>query len=85
MSQGLRYSRTWSVEGDEWIHYDCEWAGSAEGTMEVTLREPMGLRSGPWKVSLRVEGQPAVEAILIVEGDHSFWEPGGFLPCPDFD
>jgi hypothetical protein len=52
--------------------------------MEATLREPMGLRSGPWRLTLRVDGQPAVEATVLVKGKHTYWEPAGFLACPDF-
>ena len=84
MTPGTPYTRTWSVEGDEWLHYECEWQGPAEGTMGTTLHEPNGLRSGPWKVTLRISGQPAVDATILVEGSHRYWDPGGFLPCPDF-
>jgi hypothetical protein len=84
MTPGTPYTRTWSVEGDEWLHYECEWQGPAEGTMGITLHEPNGLRSGPWKVTLRISGQPAVDATILVEGSHRYWDPGGFLPCPDF-
>jgi hypothetical protein len=83
MTPGMLYSRTWSVEGDEWLHYDCEWQGPSEGMMEATLREPNGLRSGPWTLTLRISGQSAVDATVFVEGNHDYWDPAGYRPCPD--
>jgi serine/threonine-protein kinase len=83
MTPGMLYSRTWSVEGDEWLHYDCEWQGPSEGMMEATLREPNGLRSGPWTLTLRISGQSAVDATVFVEGNHNYWDPAGYRPCPD--
>lgn len=84
MTPGMPYTRTWSMQGDEWLHYECVWRGASEGTMEAALREPAGLRSGPWTVTLRINGQPAVEATMLVEGSHRYWDPAGYLPCPDF-
>lgn len=83
MRPGTRYTRSWSVEGEQWVHYECEWQGEAEGTIDVILREPAGLRSGPWKVSLRIDEQPPVESAAIVQGTDTFWDPPGFRPCPD--
>jgi serine/threonine-protein kinase len=84
MTPGIQYSRTWAMKGDEWLHFECEWQGASEGTMEATLREPNGLRSGPWTLTLRIGGQPAVDATVLIEGTHSYWDPAGSRPCPDF-
>lgn len=83
MQTGTAYTRSWSVEGEQWVHYECEWQGEAEGTIDVTLREPGGLRSGPWMVSLQIADQRPVESTVIVEGTNTFWDPPGFRPCPD--
>ena len=84
MTQGLRYSRIWSMNGNEWIRYDCVWKGQEQGAFTVILREPKGLRSGSWTVTFLVEGQQVAQASIYVEGNYDYWDPAGLQPCPDF-
>lgn len=74
---GADYVRTWTVNGLEWVRYDCVWQGAPAGMDEVELREPMGFHSGEWKISISVKGEIVLEANLIVEGNNTYWDPAG--------
>lgn len=79
------YTRTWLSEGEKWVEYsDCVWQGPEDGTMNVVLREPGGLRSGQWVLLITVDDQPQSVGWIDVKGDHDFWEPAGNLTCADF-
>jgi hypothetical protein len=84
MPEGMRYSRTWSMDGKEWIRYDCIWQGSEEGTFNITLQEPMGLHSGTWVMTISTEATVLAEASIPVLGNYDYWAPAGFQNCPDF-
>lgn len=84
MQPGMNYTRDWSNRGQSWLHYDCVWQGPENGTEEVELREPGGLRSGTWTMALRVEGEIVATASVELLGSHEYWDPAGTLPCEDF-
>lgn len=83
---GTPYTRDWASSGQSWVYYpNCTWQGPASGTQEIVLREPGGLRSGLWLLTLATNrviiGQAAIE---LGEG-HDFWEPAGVIDdCPDW-
>lgn len=83
MTPDIHYSRIWTMNGQEWVHYECIWKGPEQGTYEVTLREPKGLRSGPWIITFLVNQQVA-QATINIEGSHDYWDPAGHPECPDF-
>lgn len=74
---GARYSRIWTVNGEEWVHYDCTWPGPEAGLAEIELREPGGLYSGAWEVTVSVNDVILLQQQLFVDGDWSFWDPVG--------
>lgn len=83
MPEGMEYTRTWSMDGKEWIRYDCIWHGPEEGTFHITLREPMGLHSGTWVMKISTEASVLAEATIPVQGDYDYWAPAGYQNCPD--
>lgn len=84
MTPDIRYSRIWTMNGQEWVHYECIWKGPEQGTYEVTLREPKGLHSGPWMIIFLVNQQQVAQATINIEGSHDYWDPAGHPECPDF-
>ncbi len=85
MTPGLRYSRVWSINGNEWVRYDCIWQGAAEGTFNLpALFEVGGFRSGTWVVTFYLGGEQVAQGSILVEGNHNYWAPAGKLSCPDF-
>jgi hypothetical protein len=81
---GMPYTRIWSNNGDEWVHYECTWQGPEAGQFTLKLWDVDGLRSGAWVLDLYIEGLPAAQAVVEVRGSNSYWDPAGHLPCPDF-
>jgi len=76
------YERIWRSRGEEWVVYDCTWPGPAAGEDVITLTEPDGLRSGPWELIIRVEGEEVLHKAFTVTGDHEYWHPAGsFNTC----
>lgn len=84
MPQGIAYTRTWSMDGEEWIRYDCIWEGPEMGTFHITLREPGGLHSGTWVMTISTDGRTLAEASIPVLGNGDYWDPAGYQLCPDF-
>ena len=74
---GAHYERIWRSRGEEWVVYDCTWPGPTRGDSVVTLTEPDGLRSGPWEMIIRVDGEEVLREGLTVAGSHDFWHPAG--------
>jgi hypothetical protein len=59
MTPGIHYSRTWSMAGQKWVHYDCVWNGPPEGTFVMRLWDSGGLRSGRWDLTISIQGPAA--------------------------
>ncbi len=81
---GMPYSRTWTNNGQEWIHVDCTWRGTESGTKNLRLFDTGGLRSGLWVMKMVSEGEVISQAEVLVEGSFDYWSPAGYQPCPDF-
>jgi RNA polymerase subunit RPABC4/transcription elongation factor Spt4 len=80
--EGGRYVRKWSMNGKEWVRYECVWTGPATGVDEITLTEPNGLHSGTWEIEISINNQVLLQDRFIVEGKWTFWEPAGvFYSC----
>ena len=69
---GADYARVWSMDGQEWVRYQCTWPGPSNGTDMVSLREPDGLHSGIWKVTITVNGMVLLEEHIQVEGNWTY-------------
>ena len=79
---GAKYVRTWSMDGAPWVTYECDWPGPSDGLFEVTLSEPMGLRSGIWTVRVTVDGEELLQERIEVQGSWDYWDPAGtFKRC----
>jgi hypothetical protein len=77
---GAHYVRSWTMDGKEWVRYECAWPGSENGLEEnVTLTEPDGLYSGEWVVTISINGVVLLREQIWVEGDWDFWEPAGYF------
>ncbi|MCK4793965.1 MAG: hypothetical protein KAV87_60120 [Desulfobacteraceae bacterium] len=74
---GADYARVWSMDGQEWIRYQCTWPGPNTGTDTVSLKEPTGLHSGTWEVTITVNGMVLLREQIQVEGNWTFWDPAG--------
>jgi hypothetical protein len=80
--EGGRYVRRWSMNGKEWVRYECIWPGPVAGVDEITLTEPDGLHSGLWEIEISINNQVLLQDSLFVEGNWTFWEPAGvFYTC----
>jgi len=71
------YVRSWSWEGNEWVRYDCNWDGPQTGEDSVILKEPQGLRSGTWEVTIAIEDDLVMRERLFIEGNWDYWAPAG--------
>ena len=74
---GASYERTWTLDGHEWVSYQCHWSGSSNGTDSVRMAEPGGFHSGTWEVTITVNGTVLAREQIDVEGNWTFWEPAG--------
>jgi len=72
---GAHYVRTWTMNGEKWVRYDCIWSDLETGRQEITLREPHGLRSGTWELSIYVNNQLLLREQIFVEGNWDYWDP----------
>lgn len=84
LKSGVEYTRIWTMDEEEWVHYECVWQGSESGNFNLKLYDDDGLRSGVWIMRLYVEGSQIAEGSILVEGNYNYWDVPGFLPCPDF-
>ena len=82
---GAHYIRTWSLDGREWVRYDCIWNGQRNGVEIVNpLSEPRGLASGKWEMVIRVDDTELLRETITVEGKWDYWSPAGvFHTCYD--
>lgn len=79
---GADYTRTWTMNGREWIRYACTWPGPTTGIDTVTLTEPKGLHSGIWEVTISVNGAVLLQEQIQVQGKWDYWDPAGsFNSC----
>lgn len=79
---GAHYVRAWTMDGREWVRYDCIWPGPETGADEITLSEPGGLHSGTWEVTITVNNSVLLREQLVVEGTWDYWFPAGtFNTC----
>jgi cytoskeletal protein RodZ len=79
---GAHYIRDWTMNGDEWVRYDCSWPSLETGIDQITLSEPGGLHSGTWEVTISINGTVLLREQVVVEGNWSYWSPAGvFNSC----
>lgn len=79
---GASYTRFWTMDGKEWVRYNCNWPGPANGIDTVTLTEPGGLHSGTWEMTIKVNGIVLLKEQMEVEGNWTYWSPAGtFNTC----
>jgi len=79
---GSHYVRAWTMDGLEWVRYDCPWQGPPAGMDAIELREPGGFHSGTWTITITVDGQVALDESLVVQGNNTYWDPAGaFETC----
>lgn len=79
---GASYVRSWSMDNIEWVRYECSWSGKTTGVDTVTLTEPMGLKSGVWKVNISINGETLLDEKIEVKGNWQYWDPAGvFRQC----
>lgn len=76
---GARYIRTWTLNGKEWIKYDCIWTGAESGRDTVKLTEPQGLHSGEWELKIEVNGIILLTEQINLGGNWSYWDPAGTI------
>lgn len=76
---GAKYIRKWTMNGKEWIKYDCTWTGNENGRESVKLTEPKGLHSGTWELTVIVDGNVLLNEKITVSGDWDYWDPAGTL------
>jgi hypothetical protein len=66
---GANYVRKWSMDGKEWVRYECSWQGPETGFDEVTLTEPKGLHSGIWQIEIFINNERLLHETITVEGN----------------
>ncbi len=74
---GASFTRTWSMDGQEWIRYICNWDGPPTGVEKLRFTEPMGLYSGVWTVTVWVNNEIILQENITVAGDWTYWDPAG--------
>jgi hypothetical protein len=76
---GIKYVRIWTLNGLEWLRYSCNWDGPSSGTEVLTLKEPGGLHSGTWEITILVNGEIVLKDDITVKGNWNFWKPAGTI------
>ena len=67
---------TWTVNGKEWVRYDCTWPGPETGVMNVSLYDrDYGLPSGTWDLTIWINEQIVMHEQIVIEGNFDFWSP----------
>jgi hypothetical protein len=72
---GAFYVRTWTMNDEKWVRYYCIWPGPETGKQEITLREPGGLHSGTWELSIYVNDHLLLREQIFIEGSWDYWDP----------
>jgi serine/threonine protein kinase len=76
------YVRSWKKGNIEWVRYECKWPGLDGSSVNISLREPGGLASGIWSVTITVNGIELLSEQIKIEGDWTYWAPAGiFKTC----
>ncbi len=75
----IPYTRTWSMNGREWIRYTCNWDGPSAGTEPLKLTEPKGLAAGTWTIRVLVDNELVLEEEIVLVGNHDYWDPAGTI------
>jgi eukaryotic-like serine/threonine-protein kinase len=79
---GALYVRRWTSKDQEWVRYECTWPGPRDGLVEISLLEPLGLRSGAWTVTISLDGVDLLSETIDIEGSWDYWNPpGAFNTC----
>ncbi len=76
---GAKYIRKWTMDGKEWIRYECLWSGSENGRDSVKLTEPKGLHSGTWELTITVNDEILLREQINVSGNWDYWDPAGSI------
>jgi hypothetical protein len=63
----------------EWIRYSCNWDGPTTGTEVLTLKEPQGLRSGTWEITIMINDEIILKDQITVNGNWNYWDPAGTI------
>lgn len=74
---GASFTRTWSMGGQEWIRYICNWDGPPTGVEQLRFTEPMGLYSGEWTVTVWVNNEIILQENITITGNWTYWDPAG--------
>lgn len=74
---GASFTRTWSMDGREWIRYICNWDGPPTGIEQLRFTEPKGLYSGVWTVTVWVNNEIILQEYITITGDWTYWDPAG--------
>jgi hypothetical protein len=76
-----KYVRIWSMNGSEWVRYECNWPGPPSGLDDkVKLSNPSGLQSGTWELTILIDEQVVLHEKIVVEGTWNDWYPQGVIP-----
>ncbi len=79
---GAKYTRRWTMNGNEWVRYNCAWQGPESGIDTLKLTEPDGLRSGTWEISITLNDITIFRETITVDGNWNYWSPAGtFNSC----
>jgi hypothetical protein len=76
---GIPYTRTWSMNGREWIRYTCAWDGPESGAEILKFTEPKGLASGTWDIRITVDNEVIFEEQIVIVGNGKYWDPAGTI------
>lgn len=71
------YIRVWTMNGKEWVRYQCAWPGPSSGTDRLSMREPEGFHSGTWEITITIDGVILLREQIEVEGNWTYWDPAG--------
>lgn len=79
---GADYIRKWTMNGREWVRYECYWPGPESGIEDIKLWDVDGLHSGEWQVTIIIDGVVVMQESIFIQGDWDYWSPAGtFNSC----